>query len=166
MSTTEKPAATPATPASLPQPTPTPQITDGATAPPAAAPTSPVAELSTAGKIEASLQTLLPLLTSIFGAEGGLGVEAAELGVGAGNIIWQLFSKHHSMLSEHKSLKAAIQAAVLHVHTRQPGVLASRKNPSTWEIHPVIQLTVSDILKHPVPVGSLAKDLDTADNDD
>ena len=116
-------------------------------------------------RIEQLVQSLAPTLASIFGPPGAAGAVLAEMGLEAANVVYELHSKHHSLLSTHKTLPDAVQACIKHVHMRQPGVLASRRNPTTWTIHPVIQLTVADILKHPAPVGSLAKDIDV-DSDD
>jgi len=151
-------------------PTPDNSITVTPTpAPPAAQPALPAststADTSTLAKAEALVQSLAPTFAAIFGPPGAAGAVLAEMGLEAANVVYELHSKHHSLLSTHKTLPEAVQAAVKHVHFRQPGVLASRRNPTTWTIHPVIQLSVADILKHPAPVGSLAKDIDVDDED-
>jgi len=165
MSNTPDTTAGSSSSAPAPQPTVMPSLTDGT--PAATATVVPPAStgLSTVQKVEETVAALAPVLSSVFGSGGTMATELAELGLNEGNIIYQLFSKHHSLISEHKTLNDAVQAAVKHAHTKHSGTLANRKNPTTWEIIPVIQLGVRDILKHPVPVGSLAKELDTDDDD-
>jgi hypothetical protein len=143
-----------------PQPTPAPALTDGQTAgsseatlvpPPGAKPGS------IADRIDKAFQ---PLATA-FGGKGAessqiLGDNFAEMG----SIQWELKGSSHGYIGTYKTLGDAQQAAIQHVHTRQPSVLASRKNPSTWTITPVLVITVLDVCLQPVPVGSLAKVID------
>jgi hypothetical protein len=97
-------------------------------------------------------------ISALFGGVGGdnaevLGKDVLELGT----VKWRLSNFHFGHISLHDTLADAQQAAIYHAHTRHPGALDRDTNPTTWEIEPVIQLTVKDILTQPTPVGSRVK---------
>ena len=147
------------------QPVMEPQLTEGERVPTSTALTTGAQAGGHTGTSKAIDKRFRPM-TSMFGGLGGdadkfLGKDVLEIGA----VWWQLSGFHHGVIGTYKTLAEAQKACILHVHTKQPGTLASIKNPSTWEIIPVIRLTVSDITAQPAPVGSLAKSIDDGTED-